>query len=176
MAHHELEIASASLGRKEVQIVNEADRALVLLREDGTSVAFPEALQQAREDMQSVAERLRSVKPDKITQGLEEDIIATLEETLAALQQALKELREQKGSQQGGGGEPGEQALVDQLAELRMIRALQNRVNDRTEFYDKIILEDRTFEPELREALDGLAERQEQIFEATRDLDQGTNR
>jgi hypothetical protein len=176
MAHHELEIASASLGRKEVQIVNEADRALVLLREDGTSVAFPEALQQAREDMQSVAERLRSVKPDKITQGLEEDIIATLEETLAALQQALKELREQKASQQGGGGEPGEQALVDQLAELRMIRALQNRVNDRTEFYDKIILEDRTFEPELREALDGLAERQEQIFEATRDLDQGTNR
>ncbi len=176
IAHHELEIASASLGRKEDQIVNEADRALVLLREDGTSVAFPEALQQAREDMQTVAERLRRVKPDKITQGLEEDIIATLEETLAALQQALKELREQKASQQGGGGEPGEQALVDQLAELRMIRALQNRVNDRTEFYDKIILEDRTFEPELREALDGLAERQEQIFEATRDLDQGTNR
>ena len=57
-----------------------------------------------------------------------------------------------------------------------MIRALQNRVNDRTEFYDKIILEDRTFEPELREALNGLAERKEQIFEATRDLDQGTNR
>lgn len=176
IAHHELEIASASLGRKEDQIVNEVDRALVLLREDGTSVAFPEALQQAREDMQTVAERLRRVKPDKITQGLEKDIIATLEETLAALQQALKELREQKASQQGGGGEPGEQALVDQLAELRMIRALQNRVNDRTEFYDKIILEDRTFEPELREALDGLAKRQEQIFEATRDLDQGTNR
>ena len=173
--HHELEIASASLGRKEDQIVNEADRALVLLREDGTSVAFPEALQQAREDMQTVADRLRRAKPDKITQGLEMDIIATLEETLAALQQALKDLREQKASQQSGGGQPGEQPLVDQLAELRMIRALQNRVNVRTEFYDKLIEGDRTQEAELLEALSALAERQEQIFEATRDLHQGAN-
>ncbi|MDZ4657905.1 MAG: hypothetical protein SH868_10050 [Bythopirellula sp.] len=172
---HELEIASASLGRQEDQIVNEADRALMLLREDGTTVAFPEALQQAREDMQTVADRLRRVKPDAITQGLEMDIIATLEETLAALQQALKELREQKASQQQGGGEPGEQPLVDQLAELRMIRALQNRVNGRTEFYDKLIEGDRTQEAELLEALVQLAQRQEQIFEATRDLHQGAN-
>lgn len=173
---HEREIASASLGRKEGQIVNEADRALVLLREDGSSVAFPEALQQAREDMQTVENRLRQVKTDQITQELELDIIATLEETLAALQQALKELREKKGSPQQGGGEPGEQPLVDQLAELRMIRALQNRVNDRTEFYDNLIEGDRTQEAELLEALETLAERQEHIFEATRDLHQGNNR
>ncbi len=171
---HELEIASASLGRKEDLIVGEADRALVLLREDGSSVAFPEALQQAREDMRSVAERLRQTKPDKITQGLEEDIIATLEETLAALQKALKELREQKASQQGSGGDC-EKPLVDQLAELRMIRALQIRVNRRTEFYDTVIEGDQTQEAELLEALNQLAERQEHIFRATRDLHQGAN-
>ena len=173
---HELEISSASLSRKEEQIVGEADRALVLLEEDGSSVAFPEALQQAREDMRTVADRLRQVKPDKITQGLEEDIIATLEETLAALQKALKDLRDKKASQQqGGGGEPGEQPLVDQLAELRMIRALQMRVNGRTEFYDKLIEGDQTQEAELLEALNKLAERQEHIFQATRDLHQGAN-
>ena len=173
---HELEIACASLGRKEDQIVGEADRALVLMQEDGSSVAFPEALQQAREDMRSVSSRLRDVKTDEVTQALEKDIIATLEETLAALQKALQDLRDQKGSQQQGqSGEPGEQALVDQLAELRMIRALQTRVNRRTEFYDRLIEGDQTQEAELLEALRELADRQQRIFEATRDLHQGTN-
>lgn len=172
---HEMEITSATLARKEDQIVGEADRALLLLREDGTSVAFPEALQQAREDMRTVAGRLRNVKPDEITIGLEEDIIATLEETLSALQQALKDVRQQRSSQQPGSGEPGEQPLVDQLAELRMIRALQNRVNGRTKFYDALIEGERALETDLRQALDRLAERQERIFEATRDLYQGAN-
>jgi hypothetical protein len=173
---HELEIACASLGRKEDQIVGEADRFLVLMQEDGSSVAFPEAMQQAREDMRTVADRLRGVQTDEVTQALEEDIIATLEETLAALQQALKDLRDKKASgQQGQAGEPGEQPLVDQLAELRMIRALQNRINRRTEFYDHLIEGDQTREAELLEALRQLADRQERIFDATRDLHQGTN-
>jgi murein DD-endopeptidase MepM/ murein hydrolase activator NlpD len=173
---HELEIACASLGRKEDQIVGEADRALVLMQEDGSSVAFPEALQQAREDMRTVVDRLRDVKTDEVTQALEKDIIATLEETLAALQQALKELRDKKASQQQGqSGEPGEQPLVDQLAELRMIRAMQARINRRTEFYDELIEGDQTREAELLEALRELAVRQERIFDATRDLHQGTN-
>ena len=137
---HEMEIASGRLARKESLIVREADRALVLLREDGTSVAFPEAIEQARDDMQSVTDRLRDTKVDLITQGLEEDVIAALEESLAALQQALKELREQKGQPPpGGGAPPGEKPLVDQLAELRMIRSLQARVNRRTEQYGAMI-------------------------------------
>jgi hypothetical protein len=173
---HELEISAASLGRKEDQIVGEADRALVLMREDGSSVAFPEALQQAREDMHAVADRLRGVKVDEVTQSLEIDVVATLEEILAALQQALKDLRDKKGSsQQGQSGQPGEQALVDQLAELRMIRALQARVNRRTEFYDQLIEGNQTRETELLDALRELAVRQERIFDATRDLHQGTN-
>lgn len=176
-AEHELEIASATLGRKEEQIVGEVDRALILLKEDGSSVAFPEALEQVREDMQTVAGRLRSVKTDKITQAVELDVIETLEEMLAALQQALKELREKRASpQQGSGGQPGEQPLVDQLAELRMIRALQMRVNRRTEFYDTLIKGDHTEDAELLAALGKLAQRQQHIFEATRDLHQGANR
>ena len=172
---HELEIASGRLSRKERQLVRDADRALILLREDGTSVAFPEAVEQAREDMQAVANRLAEVKTGQITQALEEDIIAALEETLAALQQAIKELREQKASQQQGSGQPGEQPLVDQLAELRMIRALQMRINRRTERYGKMIEGEQAMEAELLEALADLAEREERVFRATLDLHQGAN-
>ncbi|NOY42414.1 MAG: hypothetical protein GXP26_11330 [Planctomycetes bacterium] len=172
---HELEIASGRLSRKEQKILRDADRAMVLLREDGTSVAFPEALGQAIDDMQAVAKRLADVKLGIITQGLEEDIIATMEEILASLQQAIKELREQKSQQQQGEGQPGEQSLVDQLSELRMIRALQMRVNRRTTKYDEMIDGEQALEAELLEALDKLAIRQERIFEATRDLDTNRN-
>ena len=124
----------------------------MLLREDGTSVAFPEAVEQARDDMQDDRRTAGRVKLDLLTQGLEEDVIAALEETLAALQQQLEELREQKARQQPGGGEPGEQPLVDQLAELRMIRALQMRMNRRTQQYGEMIEGEQAMEADLLEA------------------------
>ena len=172
---HELEIAAARISRKEQHIIRDADRAMVLLQEDGTSVAFPEALGLAIEDMQTVEKRLADVKFGTITQGLEEDIIATFEEILASLQQAIKDLREQSSQQQQAEGQPGEQSLVDKLSELRMIRALQKRVNRRTFKYDEMISGDQAVEQELLEALDRLAIRQERIFEATRDLDTNRN-
>ncbi len=57
-ATHNHEIEAGRLSSKEAEIVLEADKALMLLREDGTAVAFPEALGQARQDMQQVVERL----------------------------------------------------------------------------------------------------------------------
>jgi hypothetical protein len=176
LAAHELEIAAGRQSRKESLIVTEADRALVLLHEDGTSIAFPEAIEQAREDMQSISDRLRETKVDKFTQRLEEDVIEALEETLAMLQAALQQLRDQRGQpQRGGGGEPGEQPLVDQLAELRMIRALQLRVNRRTEDYGAMIEGEQALKIELLESLDGLSLRQEKILRATKDLSTKAN-
>ena len=175
-AEHEVEIASGRLARREGLIVREADRALVLLREDGTSVAFPEAIEQARDDMQSVADRLRDAKVDVVTQELEKDVIAALEETLAAMQQALKELREQKGQPpQQGGGEPGEKPLVDQLAELRMVRSLQARVNRRTKLYGDMMAGEQARADELVQSLRDLGVRQQKIFQATQDLDTKEN-
>lgn len=175
---HELEIASGRLSRKETLIVREADRALLLLREDGTSTAFPEAIEQARDDMRTIADRLSDSRVELITQGLEEDVIAALEETLAALQKALKDIRDQKGGQPGQGqgqGQPGEKPLVDQLAELRMIRSLQVRVNKRTQQYGAMIEGEQAKEADLLEALDGLALRQQKIFQATRELNTKEN-
>jgi hypothetical protein len=174
---HELEISAGRLGRREELIVREADRALVLLREDGTSVAFPEAVEQARDDMQAIAKRLNDAKVDLLTQTMEEDVIAALEETLAALQQALEELRQQQSQQpSGGAASPGEEPLVDQLAELRMIRALQLRVNRRTQQYGALVEGEQAHEADVLELLDELALRQAKIVQATRDLETESNR
>ncbi|HYO25617.1 MAG TPA: hypothetical protein VEQ85_11800, partial [Lacipirellulaceae bacterium] len=120
--------------------------------------------------------RLNRAKVDMITQGMEEDVIASLEQALKMLQQSLQDLRDQKAQQSsGGGGQPGEQPLVDQLAELRMIRELQVRVNRRTEQYGALVGGEQALEAELLGLLDELALRQAKIVEATRDLETGSN-
>ncbi len=174
--NHNHEIDSGRLSAKEAEIVLETEKALVLLREDGTAVAFPEAIQQVHADMEQVVQRLAQFKVNDITQAIEQDIIAAIEEMLAALKKAIQEnqQRQQSGSQMAGEGK--DPPLVDLLAELRMIRTLQMRVNLRTDRYSKMIEGEQANNAELLQALAKLAERQQRIFAITRDLQKGKNR
>jgi len=173
---HDEEIESARLSREESLIVREADKAMVLLREEGSSVAFPEAVEQMRDDMQMVAERLADLKVGMLTQELEQDIIAALEETIAALEKALKDLEKNKTPPgQMPAGQMPEPPLVDKLAELKMIRSLQVRINRRTQRYAEMMAADHAETPEMLAALARLAERQRRVYQATADLSQGRN-
>jgi hypothetical protein len=174
---HDDEIESARLSRQESQIVNEADKALLLLHEEGSSVAFPEALEQMRGDMRQITERLGAVKVDRITQGLEEDVIAALEEVIATLERAIKDLEKKKTppGQQPPAGEQAEPPLVDKIAELKMIRSLQVRIYKRTQRYGEMIEGEQAETAELLDALKDLAERQQRVYQATADLEKGRN-
>jgi hypothetical protein len=169
---HEQEIVAVRLGRTESVIVQEADKALILLREEGSSVAFPEVIEQMRGDMEEVATRLTAVDVGKITQGLEEDIIEALEEAIAALEKALEDLekKRQQGGQMPGDAEMTEPPLVEKLAELKMIRSLQMRINKRTRRYGQMMEQDQGLKAELEEAMEDLASRQERVHKATYDL------
>ncbi len=166
------EIEAGRLSRKEGLIVVEVDAALVLLKEEGSSVAFPEAVGQMREDMEQVVQRLSQAKADEITVAIEEEIIAALEEMIAALQKAQKDQEEKQQQQQQQQGESQEPPLVDALAELKMIRSLQMRVNNRTARYAKMVEgeEGQADKAELIEALQNLSERETRIFKTTRDI------
>jgi hypothetical protein len=174
---HDHEIESARLSRQESQIVDEVRKALLLLHEDGSSVAFPEAIDQMRDDMRQVTERLAALKVEKVTQGLEKDIIAALEETIAAFEQSRKDLEKKRTppGQPPAAGEPDDMSLVDKLAELKMIRSLQMRINKRTQTYGEMIQGEQAETPDLLKALDGLADRQQRVYKATADLQQGRN-
>jgi hypothetical protein len=120
---------------------------------------------------------LAAAKVDNVTQGVEEDIVASLEEMLKALKKAIKDLekkRQQSGSPRAG--EPVEMPLVDSLAEIKMIRSLQYRINMRTERYKNMIPGEQAENAELLEALSRLAEQQERVTKITRDLSLGKNR
>lgn len=169
------EIEAGRLSRKESQIVVEADKCLTVLREEGSAVAFPEAVVEMREDMQQVVERLAGANVGEFTQAIETDIITALEEMIAALKKAQKEM-EQKKQRPNAQVVNGEPSLVDTLAELKMIRALQMRVNRRTQQYVELTKKDEGELPELLEALRRLAEREARIHQVTRDIVVGRNR
>jgi hypothetical protein len=171
------EIEAGRLSRKETEIAVEADRALDVLREEGSAVAFPEAVTEIRDDMHSVARLLAEAKIGELTQGVEKDIIAALEEMIAALKKAQKDLEKNKQQQPPNMGDADmELPLVDTLSELKMIRALQMRVNTRTKRYAEMTKTEQVDKPELLEALRKLADREERIHRVTRDIVLGRNR
>ncbi len=170
------EIEAGRLSRKEAQISTEAEKALAVLREEGSAVAFPEAVMEMRDDMEQVVARLAQAKVGDVTQGVEKDIIAALEEMIASLQKAQKDMENKAKHGEPGPSEDSEPPLVDTLSELKMIRALQMRVNLRTQRYAELTKTEQTDKPELLEALKRLAEREQRIHKVTRDIVVGRNR
>jgi hypothetical protein len=170
------EIEAGRLSRKEAQIAVEADKALAVLHEEGSATAFPEAVGEMREDMQTIVDRLAQAKVGEMTQGAEQDVIAALEEMIASLEKAQKEMDAKSKSGEPPQGEMDDELpLVDTLSELKMIRALQMRVNVRTQRYAAMTESEQTDKPELLKALKQLADREQRIHKVTRDIVVGRN-
>jgi len=168
-------IQANNLSNDQRKIAIEADKALMLLREEGSSVAFPETVEQMRDEMGIVGERLASLKTNFITQESEEEIIAALEELITALQKAQQDQQQRRQQDQQQPSSEQDQPLVDGLAELKMIRALQMRVNSRTRRYARLLsdIEDpigQVTDEELVDALEQLSQRERKVLEITRDL------
>ena len=167
---------SRKLAAQEDDIVLDANKAFTLLAEEGSSVAFPEAVEQLRSDMLSVARLLERSETGELAQGTERDIIEALEEIVEALQQEIeKNKSQQQQQQQQQQGQPGEEQLVDTIAELKMLRSLQMRVNRRTKRLAQLTDGEQAADPEVTVQLRQLSRRQARIQEATYDLAAGRN-
>ena len=165
---------SRELSQKENEIAVEAAKALALLKEEGSSVAFPEAVRQLRLDMLLVAQRLARVQVGEITQETERDIIEALNEMIEALQKEMEKMKDKKGKPKKG--QPKDPALVEKLAELKMLRSLQMRINRRTKRLGRRIKGDQATDADILKLLKGLAKRQSRIQDATYDLATGRNK
>ena len=167
------------LSRSEQAIGLEGAKALRLLREDGSSVAFPEALEQINSDVAFVAHLLgEKVRFDDLTQQVQRDVIESLEELIDALQQELERLQQKKEGEQGQPqqGQPGEQGLVDTISELKMLRTLQKGVNRRTRLLSLEVpaagraADGGAADVDVADRLRALSDRQSRIEGATYDL------
>lgn len=164
------------LSDDEKEIVLEADKAIQMLEAEGSAVAFPEVFQQVREDMRHVQRRLYVTDAGVVTQAIEQDIIDTLKEMIEALKKARQELDAKKSPPPGQPPPNADQKLLDQIAELKMIRAMQMRVNTRTKTYGQQYQGEQAAEPRIRQELRNLSDRQVRIFEVTNKIAKGDNR
>ncbi len=173
---HDEEIVAGRLSRREALIVRETDRAIAILQADGTSVALPHAVELLRGDMTQVTDRLARVEVGPVTQGLETDIIQGLEEIVQALEKSRKDLQQAQNARMSGlpPGKSLDPRLVDLLSEVKMIRTLQMRINNRTDLYRGLIEEAESEAPtDIRRALLRLSEQEQRVREATEQLKLG---
>ncbi|MBO0697224.1 MAG: hypothetical protein J2P46_02405 [Zavarzinella sp.] len=149
---------------KEGEIINEADKAIQLLQSEGSAVAFPAVFEEVRKDMFRVKERLHDSNVGEDTQSIEQDIIEALEHMRDALKKAQQELgKPPPPGQPPNSDQPQLQKLLDQIAELKMIRELQKQVNTRTKRYGEKYQGEQADDPQIRKELKDLGDRQERI-------------
>ena len=167
------DLKSGDLAFSEKKITLEANRAMLLLREEGSSVAFPEVIASIQSDTQIVADRLSKSQIDAVTQGIQADILVALEEMIEALQKAQRDLEEQRQQQQQGrpgqSGQ-GEQPLVQTIAELKLLRTMQTRVKSTTDRYSGLLESGEASGGEILPLLQDLSRRQNRLYQITRDL------
>ena len=172
--NRQTDLKAGKLAFEEKKITLEADRAMLLLREEGSSVAFPEVVGQIREDTVRVSELLNETKIDTIAQGIQQDILAALEEMITSLQKAQRDLEQQRQQEQPPGSPPpsgqGEQPLVEAIAELKLIRTMQVRIQGTTNRYADLMNEGNRSIEEVLPLLRDLAERQDRLDQITRDI------
>jgi len=181
------------LSDKEDDISKEANKALSLIEAEGSAVAFAEVFKQVLGDMNTTAGRLRRADVGEVTVAIENDIIDALKEMVAALKKARKDNQEPKPPMPpmppSSGGQPPDQRLIDMIAELKMIRSMQIRVNNRTTIYGKQIageqvpniskvadLKEKEKALGARKEFKDLSTRQQKLSKVTEDIAKGRNK
>ncbi len=163
------QLAAAKLAGRQGEVGALADQALRVVRADGTSRVFDDALTQALDDIRSAEERLREAQVDSTTLAIEQMVVDALAEMIAAVDESLDDLeKKQQQPPQGAPQSPqgGDQGLVSKLAELRMIRSLQARLMRQTEVWRAARESGEAPADEVSERLAGLADDQRKLAAA----------
>lgn len=138
-------------------------QTLSLLLDEGSTVVVPELLRQMQGDMVRVSGDLSATRPTALTQKALRDIIATLTELLDAIDKKRQQQQQDEQQQQQQQGEQ-DQTLLPKSAELKMLRASQQRLNERTPSFDEGAMPT----PEQQALLGELSGRQRRLSDMTR--------
>jgi len=158
----------ADLATNERALSEQAATCLHILDEEGTTVAFPRVVSQLSQDMGTVADRLAGAEVGTLTQTIEQEIVDTLKQLLDAVKKMQQENEQQQGRQSSSSDK--EPPLLPPSAELKLLKASQQRINTRT----AVITEGAATGKESPEAaargLRGLAARQVQCSEIAKQM------
>lgn len=168
---------SRKVAQQQAELQVECDQTLGLLKEDGTSVAIVLSVEDISIDMRSIARRLREYKVGPLTQSLETDIVEALKELIEATQREMQEMKSEERQEQAQSAEQQKPPLVQLIAEIKVMRSLQVRINRRTQRLDQLMAEasaeDRR---DLFQQLDELTTRQQRLVESAAALAERVSR
>lgn len=169
------QLALADLAAGQQWISQEADQALTILKEEGTTVAFPQIVSQIRDDSRVAGDHLAAANVSELTQGLQKAIEEALRELLDAVKKKQEELQSAPDEPDGGQSQDQNPPLLPGSAELKLLRSCQMRINSATTRLDGL----RTAEQNavgLAEELKRLAERQKQVSDMAKQMHESLTR
>jgi hypothetical protein len=164
---HQLELGE--LSQKQKEIGDEADKALYVLTEDGTTVVFPQIVQQVRDDAREVATRLAAADATAGVRRMQDGIEQALRELIDAVK---KKQEENEGGHQASasGGQEGPRPLLPGSAELKLLKSCQTRVNRATADLRAERDKPDVREQGLSERIEKLARRQEEVSRMAKEM------
>jgi hypothetical protein len=161
-----MEAVKSETQPKDVGLAGKAQQALDIIVDDGTSVVFADVVEQVRDDLVGAGNLLiEHLRTDSDTAALQREIETTLEELIEALQLAQQQ-KESSGGEGGGSG-AGQESLLPNSAELKLLRSAQLRINRRTAALDQARPAHFKLDDPLKAESRKIAERQMEIAEMT---------
>jgi len=168
---------SRQIAQQQAELTGECEQTLGLLKEDGTSVAIVLSVEDISTDMKTAADRLRQSKVGSLTQALETDVIEALKELIEATQREMQDMKSEERQQQAQNGEQKKPPLVQLIAEIKVLRSLQLRLNRRTQRIDEFMAEQTADDRDhLIEQLEQLTTRQQRLVESAQELSKRMSR
>ena len=163
-------LAVGRLAKDETSLAETASEAEQLLVEDGTSIVFKSIVGNLRTSLTNVAELMGDRRTGEFVQNSQAEIEATLEELIAALENAQDSPKENQ-QQQNADGSPNnrEQSLLPPAAELKLLRLSQLRINRQTQAFAKE-LSGKPLDDILERQFDDVANAQGHIREMAREM------
>jgi hypothetical protein len=162
---------SEALATRENGVARLADDVLDLLSEDGTTLVFPGVVGEIKDDIVNVAGLLSRIQTGERTQYIQSQIEKALEEILKAIEMAQRSPPPPNPSQ-GRQSRSGAGPLLPLSVELKLVRTLQLRVNERTQNFDLQRKPDAALDAEDKLQLGAVSKKQKEVEGMLRKLGQ----
>ena len=164
----------AELSQRQKWVGDQADEALFLLVEEGTTVILPKLIGQVRDDGRAAAERLAAADTGPTVRMMQTELEQVLRDIIDAVKKEQEELEKSGGA--GGSGGQGSPPLLPGSAELKLLRACQLRVNAATERLETVRSAGQGAAQEIEKRLKRLAARQADVAAMAKDMHEAMTR
>ncbi len=134
---------------------------------------FALTLRRAAAKMEEAAKRLQEIKPDSAAQAAAQDASDRFKQLIESLKpDSGGQGQGQGGGGGGGGGGAGGQGGdgIPATAQLKMLKSLQQEINEKTESFDELKRRDKKLTPEQTREIKRLADDQGVLADLVRDL------